>query len=258
MTSGQMTKRARRFALGLALFLAAAAISPSASAAKARPRAKAIGYTRDAQRVLAQARGAAGGDGWNFLRGWHETGRVDGVAYETWIDPVRYGLRVEVHAAGGLQVHGFNGLGAWKIAPGGEATGTGDPGPVGEARAEAFYSIYGFFFPGRFDAHGDYLGTRQLAGRSFDVVEVKPWSGAARELWFDRRTHLLARMVDRAGPKPVTTELSDYRKVGPLKVAFRYVVERGDGAPAQVRQVETLTFTPADRAMFSLPRPATP
>jgi hypothetical protein len=258
-----MTAAMRRFVLGLALALTSAAVRPPAQAAAshklgARPRATAVGYTHDAQRVLAQARAAAGGAAWNYLRGWHETGHRDGVAYETWLDPLRFGLRVEVHTPQGLQVHGFNGLGAWKIAPGGEATGTGDEGPVGQARAEAFYGVYGFYFPGRFDAHGDYLGTRQLGGRAFDVVEVKPWSGAARQLWFDRHTHLLARMVDANGPKPVTVELSDYRKVGPVKVAFRYVAQATDEAVAEVRQLDSLAFTPADRAMFSLPRPAGP
>src|SRR5258706_7386833 len=103
----------RRIVLGLALILAPAALPAPAQAAKARPRAAAIGYTRDAQRVLIQARAAAGGAGWNYLRGWHETGHLDGVVFETWLDPLRYGLRAEVHAAKGVAVHGFNGLGAW-------------------------------------------------------------------------------------------------------------------------------------------------
>ena len=245
----------RRTVLGLVLLLAPAFVSAPVRAA---PRARAhvtVGYSGDAQRVLAQARAAAGGAGWNYLRGWRETGHLGSVAYETWQDPLRYGLRVEAHEADGVHVRGFNGLGAWTIAPSGEARGSGDAGPVGAARTEAFFGVYGFFYPGRFDAHGDYLGVRQSGGRAFDVVEVKPWSGAARQLWFDRRTHLLARMVDASAPGTVTFEFSDYRKVGPVRVAFRIAVA---GDPAQVRQLDSLTFAPADRAMFSLPRPASP
>jgi len=247
MTAAQMTDTARRFALSCGLAFALAAIGP-AEAAKPRSRANAIGYTRDAQQVLARARAAAGGAGWNFLRGWHETGKLGGVPYEAWQDPLRYGLRVEVREADGLHVHGFNGQGAWTIAASGQASGTGDAGPVAAARTEAFYGVYGFFYPGRFDAHGDYLGVRQAGGRAFDVVEVKPWSGAARQLWFDRTTHLLARMVEANGP---TYELSDYRKVGPVRVAFRIDLA---GDPAHSRRIEELTFVPADRAKFSLPR----
>jgi hypothetical protein len=245
-----MTAAMRRFVRGLSwgLCIALALAVVSVEAAKPRPRATAIGYTRDAAQVLVRARAAAGGAGWNYLRGWHETGKLGGVPYETWLDPLRYGLRVEVREAGGVAVHGFNGQGAWTIAPSGQVTGTGDAGPVAAARTEAFYGVYGFFYPGRFDAHGDYLGVRQVGGRAFDVVEVKPWSGAARQLWFDRQTHLLARMVEANGP---TYEFSDYRKVGPVQVAFRIAVA---GDPARTRQIEELTFTPTDRAKFSLPR----
>ena len=250
-----MTSAAHKFLLGPALFLAVApalAAMP-ACAAKARPRASAIGYTRDAQRLLAQARTVAGGGGWNYLRGWHESGRVDGAPYEVWLDPLRYGLRVEIQTPRGPAIHGFNGLGAWTIAPGSAGVGTGDPGPVAVARGEAFYGVYGYFFPGRFDAHGDYLGVRRLAGRPCDVIEVKPWDSAARQLWFDRTTHLLVEMIEQGGPQPTIFELSDYRKVGPLRVAFRITIQGPSGR--QVRQIETLNFTPADRSLFSLPAP---
>ena len=239
-------------AAGLALALAA---TTAHAARPARHAASAIGYSRDAQRVLTQARAAAGGAGWNFLRGWHETGRVGGVPYESWFDPLRYGMRIETHEAAGVHVHGYNGLGEWEILPSGEVHGGAGLPTVAEARTTAFLTVYGFFFPGRFDARGGYLGVRQAQGRAFDVVEVKPYGGKARELWFDRRTHLLGRIVDRSGPRPVTVQLSDYRRVGPVQAAMRFTVEGGDAAAAQDRQVESLTFPPVDRDMFGLPRP---
>ena len=240
-----MTPRLRTSLCALALL---AALGASASA---RAEARVQGYSRAAQKVLTQARAATGGNGWNLLRGWRETGHDGGLAYEAWLDPLRYGLRIEVHdGAGGVRTHGFNGQGAWQIAPGGATTGTGDGPAVVEARTEAFFRVGGFFYSGRFDAAGRYLAQRSAGGHSFDVVEVKPWGGRARELWFDRKSHLLTRMVDRSGPKPVTIEVSDYRKVGPVKVAFRYTSSAGD-----TRSIEALTFTPADRNIFSLPRP---
>ena len=225
-------------ALALGLALACAAVG-----------AHAQGYSKAAQAVLARARAASGGSGWNFLRGWHETGKEGGAAFESWFDPLRLGMRVETRDAAGLHVRGFNGQGEWRILPGGATTGGGERGPVAEARADAFFGVYGFFYPGRFDAQGEYVGVRQAGGRSFEVLKVKPWNGQPRELWFDRKTHLLARMVDPSGAKPVVVELSDYRKVGPVRVAFHYAVEGGEA-----RQVESLVFAPADREMFSLPR----
>ena len=93
---------------------------------------------------------------------------------------------------------------------------------------------------------------RQSAGRIFDVVSVHPWDGVPVELWFDRRTHLLGRIVDRTGPQ-AATELSDYRRVGPVLVAFHIKASGGQGL-----QVDSVVFAPADRALFSLPRPASP
>ncbi|WP_372785206.1 hypothetical protein [Phenylobacterium sp.] len=239
-------------AVGVVLSLAAAANPAALAARPARHASSAIGYSRDAQRVLTAARAAAGGAGWNYLRGWHETGRMGGLAYESWFDPLRYGMRIETQEPGGVHVHGFNGQGEWEILPNGEVHGGDGLPTVAAARTTAFLAVYGFFYPGRFDARGGYLGVRQAQGRAFDVVEVKPYGGQARELWFDRRTHLLGRIVARDGGAPAAVEVSDYRKIGPVQVAMRFAVEGGGGAD---RQVESLTFVPTDRDRFGLPRP---
>src|SRR5947209_2843135 len=80
---------------------------------------------------------------------------------------------------------------------------------VDEARGEACFATSGFYFSGSFDAAGRYVGQRRLGAKSFEVVEVKPWNAEARELWFDKKTGLLARESAHG----VTTEFSDYRKV---------------------------------------------
>lgn len=208
------------------------------------------GYTRQADAVLARGRIAAGGKGWEYLRGWHETGHEGGVAYEAWYDPIRYGMRIERQDGAGKDTHGFNGLGAWRITAAGQVTGTDAPAAVAQARSEAFYGVQAFYFSGRFDAAGRYVGVRKLGARSFEVVEVKPWNGEARELWFDKKTGLLAREAARG----VTTEFSDYRKVGPVKVAFRAVTDDGTTGGHRERVLESVDFRPADRALFSLPR----
>jgi len=237
--------------LAVALVLA---LSAGLSEAKPLPQ----GYSRAAQRILNQARAATGGAGWNTIRGWHETGTRNGVRYEAWLDPVRYGLRLETAEGGGKAVTGFNGLGEWKITPAGAVTGVDVTNLRSDARTEAFFDVRGYFFPGRFDASADDLGVRRIGKQAYQVVVVKPWNGHARELWFDARTHLLARMVDRSGPQPVAWRYSDYRKVGPIKLAFRIDADRDGAGPvpyAPVRQIETLDFRPVERAIFSLPRP---
>jgi len=224
--------------------------------AVAATHAHAERYSPAALAVLAQARAASGGAGWNLLRGWHETGQDGGLRYEAWLDPVRYGMRVETHEPAGLHIHGFNGGGDWQIYPDGRVTGVDDRPTVAAARTEAFFRVHAYFYTGRFDAKAEALGVRRgPAGAAFDVLRIQPVGGRPRELWFDRRTHLLARMVDRTGPRPMTVSYSDYRKVGPVRVPFRIRSEDGDPAHAErERVIEALSFTPADRTMFSLPR----
>lgn len=217
--------------------------------------ASAQGYSRAAEQVLARAFAATGGSGWYLLRGWRETGREGGVAYERWVDPLRYGLRVETREAGGLRIHGFNGQADWQVLPDGTITAVNDHATLAQARTQAFFAADCFFFPGRFDARGEFLGVRRLKGRAYDVVEIRPWGGEPRELWFDQHSRLLARIVERSGRRASAVTVSDYRKVGPVRVAFRYTPEPGAAADARPRELESLAFTPADRDLFSLNRP---
>jgi hypothetical protein len=247
--------------VGLALVFALAGAPAGAHAARHSKPPQ--GYSAAAQAVLAQARAAQGGSGWNLLRGWRETGHIGpalahggavGVPYESWFDILRYGMRLETHEPAGLAVQGFNGQGYWRIEPSGATVPVDDRIAVEQARTAAFLGARGYFYPGRFDAHGELLGVRQAGGRAFDVVSVEPYAGRPRELWFDRAGHLLARIVDRSGAQPVTTELSDYRRVGPIRVAF-HVTVRGPGGAVEERQVDTVIFAAPDRSTFGLPRP---
>jgi hypothetical protein len=208
-----------------------------------------------AERVISRALVATGGSGWYMLRGWHETGRRGGVAYESWIDPVRYGLRTETRDGEGLRIDGFNGQAVWRVQPTGAMTAANDHAALAQARTEAFFAASCYLFPGRFDARGDYLGVRRLAGRAYEVVRVQPWNGLPRELWFDQQSRLLARIVDRTGSKASALRVSDYRRVGPVRIPFRFTPEPGGEAGALARQRETVAFSPADRDLFSLNRP---
>jgi hypothetical protein len=253
-----MTSPARNLALALGLLLTAAAQAD----AKGHGR-MADGYSRPAEQVLADARNATGGAGWNMLRGIHTIGHLNAppgasggtIRFETWSDPLRYGLRTETHGAAGVRIDGFNGQGDWSILPDGRIVTVEDPAAVDKLRTEAFLAAGGVFYTSRFEAHGEVIGAKTAGGRTYDVLNVQPWGGASRELWFDRATHLLTRIVDRTGPQAVTTELSDYRRVGPVKIAFHTVV-RGPGAGEVIdRQLDSVVFAPADRSLFSLPRP---
>ncbi|WP_091743035.1 hypothetical protein [Phenylobacterium immobile] len=244
-----MPKTTAAILAAMACALTFIVLVPSAAAQNA---VAAQQYSATAQRVLNQARSVSGGPGWNTIRGVHETGRRAGVRYESWRDPVRYGQRIETHEAAGRRVRAFNGAAEWQILPTGQATGADDIGTVARARSEAFFGSFGYFFPSRYDIRTAYVGVRKQGDRTFEVIIVRPAGGLPRELWFDRRTSLLARIVNRSGPTVTTTEVLDYRRVGAIMAPFKYVT---DGVE---RTVEAIDFRATDRDSFSLPYVAPP
>lgn len=256
-----MTPFARILTLAATLALGAPLVLAGTADAKGhgKGRVMADGYSRPAEQVLAEARKASGGAGWNLLRGIHETGHQTApggdIRFETWVDPLRYGMRTETHEAAGVRIEGFNGQGDWRISPDGKTVAIDDHAAVQKLRTETFLAAGGVFYTSRFEARAELIGVRSSGKHSFDVLNVQPWAGTPRELWFDRGSHLLTRIVDRTGAQAVTTELSDYRSVGPVKIAFHTTI-RGPGAgDVADRQLDSVIFTPADRSLFSLPRP---
>ena len=230
-------------------------LSVVALAAMAFSNLAAAQVAPEAKRVLDRARAASGGVAWSKISGVHEVGAENGGRYERWADPLRFGLRTETHTPAGRVVRGYNGAGAWSQHPAG-VNAAAEPQPdLGEARSDAFFAAYGYLFLSRFDVRASYVGARQADGRSFEVIKVQPNGGAARDLWFDRKTGLLGRIVGRGGAQPVTVEMTDYRRVGQMMVPFRFKTFGGGAPKPQERVIEMVEFKTPDRALFSLPRP---
>jgi len=204
-----------------------------------------------AAEVLQAAKAASGGPAWDRLEGSYEKGAHGPVAYETWLDFRMYGMRTVSVTPAGQRAQGFDGAVAWRRNGDGPPEASRDPATLREAVVTAFVSINGFFFPDRFPAKADYL--RDEAG--FDVLRVEPQGGRPVELWFDRKSQLLGRIVDRGGPMPVTVTLSDYRKVGDVLIAFRGVVTGPDGKVLDEGQVSVVEHRTIDRNLFTGPAP---
>lgn len=205
-----------------------------------------------AAEILTAAKTASGGLAWDSLTGSYERGAHGPVTYETWLDFRAYGMRMASVTPKGPQEQGFDGAVAWRRAAGGPVQASRDPAALREAVVTAYVSVNGFFFPERFPAKADYL--REEDG--FHVVRLEPQGGRPVELWFDASTHLLARIVDKAGPQPVTVSLSDYRKVGDVLIAFRALVTGPTGAVLDQGQVSTVEHRPVERSAFAMPEPA--
>jgi hypothetical protein len=129
------------------------------------------------------------------------------------------------------------------------------PHALATARQGAYVSAWGFFFPDRFPAQRIYIGSASVDGFDFDIVEATPQGGLPMELWIDRKSHLVTRMVDRSGARTAVAVLSDFRTIDGILTPF--VVAESDGDPKHTLElhISAIDFSPVDPARFAKPRP---
>jgi outer membrane lipoprotein-sorting protein len=98
------------------------------------------------------------------------------------------------------------------------------------------------------------LANQQIGGRNMILIQVTPKAGSPVKLFIDPDTSLIARTITtidspQTGPIEQTSDLSDYRAVDGIKVAFKIV-------NTNAAQTVTLNFTkvehnvPIDDAVF--------
>jgi hypothetical protein len=207
--------------------------------------------------LLAQAKAASGGAAWDALGGWHESGTaIVGAAqgsYDTWCGLHRMGMTNHHVLAGVGQTRGFDGTTVWVRDDGGPARTTQTPQALATARQGAYVSAWGFFFPERFPAERLYIGAATVDGADFDIVQATPGEGLPMELWIDRKSHLVTRMVDRSGPRTAVAVLSDFRTVQGVLTPF--LVAESDGDPKHTLELHigAIDFSPVDPARFAPP-----
>lgn len=234
--------------------LALALLSPGASG-----QGVADAPSRDAAAILSEMKAACGGDAWDRVQGWHETGSVDlpgrpGVPYEIWHD-MRTLKTAIINRVDGRIVRrlGFNGSAHWQVGPDGRVAIDRDPATVRRHRRDAYLSSFGWFFPRRFPAAITLAEPQSLNGTTFDVLRVTPEAADGFDLWVDRETHRVRRIA--AGSE--YADLADYRVFD--GVCSATTGRQGDGDPSHeivlhVQNVETtstiaaVTFEPPAQA----------
>ena len=223
---------------GLVLLISALAVQAPAAAAPPSPAAV----------VLKDAKIAAGGSAWDKLPGAYEDGDESGARVQKWVDYQSYGMRVETQRGSGNEIRGYNGQVAWKAGAPGNAAGEAD------ARTAAFLAAHGYFFPDRFKARARYLRlVKEDKDTAFEIIDVAPEGGRPVELWFDRKTQLLTRIVDSKAARPVTIALSDYRKAGKVRVPYRATVTDASGKVLSETVLRVVEHKPVPRGGFDPP-----
>jgi len=236
-----------------ALALASALLATRAGAApKPVPAPAAAGQDAKALDVIARAKAAMGGDAWDKLAGWHEVGVHNGARYETWLDTQQYGMATRETGPAGATAHGFDGRVAWGAGADGAVTRDNSAEAVAAAEQSDYLRLNGYFFPGRFKADLAYVGAKDEAGRTYDVVQVTP-SGTGADVWFDQQTHLPSRVVIQEGPATVTIRFTDYRVVDGVLAPFHTMVSDGDPTHDDDARITVLDFGAVDRSAFAPP-----
>ena len=248
---------ALRLAAGFsAALLLAVSVAPSNAQTRA---ATAV----DPREILEAAKQASGGAAWDALRAQHSkvsltTSGLAGHA-ERWADMAtgRSLLRYELGPIAGIV--GYDGAIAWSQ----DASGPPRAETADVARELAVNAAYrdrlAFWYPGRGSAEIVYRGVTEDDGAEFDVIRITPRGGRLFELWINRQTHLIERLLERDGQQTRTEHYMDFRTVQGVQIPFRVRSTRGDPKYDELVVVDALEYNaPLGNVAFGLPPPAAP
>ncbi|MEP7181792.1 MAG: PDZ domain-containing protein [Betaproteobacteria bacterium] len=248
-----MRRTAFRFVVlaGLAL-VATAPSAQSADGARADPRT-----------ILAAAKSASGGEAWDVLKTQHSkvtlsTSGLTGTA-ERWADMAagRSLLRYELGPIRGAV--GYDGTVAWSEDASGLSRAETDAGPRELAVNAAYRDRLAFWYPDRGAAEMEYRGVAEDDGAEFDVVRITPAGGRLFELWVNRQTHLIERLLERDAQQTRTEHYMDFRAVQGVQIPFRVRSTRGDPKFDELVVVDALEYNrQQDGIAFGLPAPPRP
>ena len=205
----------------------------------------------DPAAILAAMRQASGGDRWNTVRSLHlvttSTAHGQRSGSERWED-VRTGrYRVREVQPAYTSEDGFDGVTPWHQGRSGISYALGDTDAAEVAADEAYRVSRAWWFGDRHAATIGLAGTKDEAGRRYDVLDVTPEGGRPFVAWVDAATHLLARVDEQQAEDRVVTTYADYRPVGGLMLPFTF--RHGDGTDPAHDEVETVRAVDVDPAI---------
>lgn len=187
------------------------------------------GKTDDSRILFAQEKAAVGGDAWRAIKTLRCSGKLIAGGqpndFTEIIDRTSGHNRIVTRAGEFTDDMGFDGE-IWDKQNG--IVSVADlPSLVADAVTQAYIDRDGWWdtaVPTRMT----HLETRSSA--SADAVVVVPAGGSAVVVWIDRQTHLITKLEADTDSGPTTTELSDWRAVGGLRIPFKRVTEDSSGA----------------------------
>lgn len=203
-------------------------------------------FASPAVQVLEANKAASGGAAWDakitLKAEYAYSGQ--GMTGKTWgVTDLKNGRYVENYTIGPVRgANGFDGKHAWEKDPSGTVTVQ----EGGESRKSAVNNAYRsanmWWRADRGGASVTSGGQKKDGGQTYDVLSVTPKDGKEFDAWFDAKTHLLSRILDKQRGQTITSTFSDYRTIDGVKLAGKAVIDGGEGA----KYVQTVTLTKAE------------
>ncbi|MDE2111642.1 MAG: aspartyl protease family protein [Alphaproteobacteria bacterium] len=193
--------------------------------------------------ILDAYKTATGGNAWN-----------DKVTMESEFDIVAYGLTGKGHAVNDLKdgrsesdyrmgpasgANGYDGVTPWQK----DLSGTVTLQQGGDAQVLSVndaYRVSGKWWqPDRGGAAIASDGEKACGDATCEVLTITPKGGKPFDAWFDCKTHLLTKTMEKQSSQMVTTTMSDYRTVDGVVLPYKIVIDQGVGE----KYLQTVTLT---------------
>lgn len=185
---------------------------------------------------------------WEKTRAMHFTGSLSAYGLKGTVESWREApdKRASVVAIGPITIRDWaNGAKASRTDPSGKLVAL-DGKDLEEAIAGAWFDNQRWLEPDQSGGDISVAGEATDSLGTFTVLEVKPPSGRARQLEFDKKTGLLVRILSKHDQMNLVATSSDFRKVDGWGVAFKLVQEvAGMSANTSIVQMELAEFPAA-------------
>ncbi len=208
----------------------------------------------DAAVILDKAKQATGGVAWDSVRTLYVKSKISSFGLtgtsEEWHDVLtgRYVSSRKLAVLTGTDA--FDGKIRWSEDEGGQFRILGGRASQEAAVNTAFRVSLSYWFPDRIGSKVEYAGRRREGSKEFEVIRVRPTGGSTFELWIDRASYLISRLVEKAGTQ--TTDFMNYRPVNGIKLPFTIQ----SGTPISVEEVRI--NPPLNPTKFRLPERGRP
>lgn len=148
--------------------------------------------------------------------------------------------------------NGFDGAHAWAKDPSGTVT-TQDGGSTLPLSFNEAYRDANLWWRG--DRGGAVITLLPTKNENFDGLAVIPRNGQEFDAWFDKKTHLLAKIFEQQGSSPVTMTFTNYRATQGAMIAGKIIQSTGNAKYDQVQTLVTATFLPVQTdVVFAAPK----